>query len=156
MATTPESAVQLRPARAADAPAITDLVQAAYGRWAGRIGRRPRPMTDDYAEVVARGGTTVAEREGEIVGVLVCEIDEEGFLLDNVAVAPPHQGTGVGRALLEHAEAAAQRAGFGAIDLMTASAATENLDLYRSIGYVEYDRQVHDDVLLVYLRKQLG
>jgi hypothetical protein len=33
---------------------------------------------------------------------------------------------------------------------------TENLALYERIGYVEYDRRLHGDACLVYLRKQLG
>ena len=45
--------------------------------------------------------------------------DEEGFVLDNVAVDPAHEGTGVGRALLMHAEAAAREAGFDSIYLYT-------------------------------------
>jgi hypothetical protein len=33
---------------------------------------------------------------------------------------------------------------------------TENVALYSRIGYVEYDRRLHGDARLVYLRKQLG
>lgn len=149
------SGVRLRPAKAGDVPRITELVQAAYGPFAERLGRPPRPLTDDYAEVVGRGRTTVAERGGQIVGLVVVGIDDEGFLVDNVAVDPAHHRTGVGGALLEHAEASARQAGFDSIYLYTADAATENLELYERIGYVEYDRRVYDGVTLVYLRKAL-
>jgi ribosomal protein S18 acetylase RimI-like enzyme len=146
----------LRPATEADVPRLTELVQAAYGHYVERLGALPRPMTDDYAEVVRSFRVTVAERDGEVVGLIVLGVDPEGFLVDNVAVDPSYQGCGVGRALLEHAEDAARRAGFDSIYLYTHERMTENLALYSRIGYVEYDRRAHGDDFLVYLRKQLG
>ena len=113
-------------------------------------------MTEDYAEVVRSNSVTVAERRGEIVGLIVLGVDDEGFVVDNVAVDPLHQGSGVARALLEHAEVAARRAGFDSIYLYTHELMTENQALYTRIGYVEYDRRVDADARLVYMRKQLG
>jgi ribosomal protein S18 acetylase RimI-like enzyme len=146
----------LRPATVADAPRLTELVRAAYVRYVERLGSPPRPMTDDYAAVVRRNSVTVAERGGEIVGVIVFGNDDEGFFVDNVAVDPRHQGSGIGRALLEHAESAARRAGFDSMYLYTHELMTENLALYLRAGYVEYDRRLHGDARLVYLRKRLG
>jgi ribosomal protein S18 acetylase RimI-like enzyme len=113
-------------------------------------------MTDDYTEVVRSARVTVAERDGQILGLVVLRISDEGFLVDNVAVDPSHQGEGVGRALLEHAEDAARRAGFDSIYLYTHERMSENLALYSRIGYVEYDRRLHGEARIVYLRKKLG
>jgi ribosomal protein S18 acetylase RimI-like enzyme len=146
----------LRPATEADVPRLSELVEAAYGHYVERLGRPPRPMIDDYAEVVRNYRVTAAERGGEIVGVIVFGAGTEGFLVDNVAVHPSHQGSGVGRALLEHAEDAARHDGFDSIYLYTHETMTENVALYSRIGYVEYDRRVQGDARLVYLRKQLG
>jgi ribosomal protein S18 acetylase RimI-like enzyme len=146
----------LRPATAADVPRLTELVRAAYGQYVERLGRPPRPMTDDYADVVRDFRVTVAERGVGIVGLIVLGVGDEGFLIDNVAVDPSQQGGGVGRALLEHAEAEARRAGFDSIYLYTHERMTENLALYSRIGYVEYDRRLHGGACLVYLRKKLG
>jgi ribosomal protein S18 acetylase RimI-like enzyme len=148
--------LMLRPATAADVPRLTELAQAAYGQYVERLGRPPRPMTDDYADVVRSYGVTVAERSGEIVGLIVLRVSDEGFLVDNVAVDPAHHGSGVGSALLERAEVAARRAGFDSIYLYTHEKMTENLALYSRIGYVEYDRRLLGEACLVYLRKQLG
>jgi ribosomal protein S18 acetylase RimI-like enzyme len=145
-----------RPATAEDAPQVAELVAAAYGHYVQRIGGRPRPMTDDYEEVIRTRQVTVAERHGAIVGVIVLAVTDEGFLVDNVAVHPAHRGTGLGRALLELAEAEARRAGFDAVYLYTHEKMTENLALYTRIGYVEYDRRSQGAFSLVYLRKQLG
>jgi ribosomal protein S18 acetylase RimI-like enzyme len=146
----------LRPATVADVPRLTELAQAAYGHYVERLGGSPRPMTDDYAEVVRSHRVTVAERRGEIVGLIVLGISDEGFVVDNVAVDPAHQGSGVGRALLEHAEVAARGAGFDSIHLYTHERMTENLALYSRIGFVEYDLRLHGEARLVYLRKMLG
>jgi ribosomal protein S18 acetylase RimI-like enzyme len=147
--------LRLRPATAADAPRLSELVWAAYGHYVERLGEPPRPMTDDYADVVRSRRVIVAERSGEIAGLLVMGADDEGFFIDNVAVDPSHQGTGVGKALLEHAEVAARDAGFASIYLYTHTLMTENLALYTRIGYLEYDRRLHRGAHIVYLRKTL-
>jgi ribosomal protein S18 acetylase RimI-like enzyme len=145
-----------RSARGADASKVAALVNAAYGHYVERIGMLPRPMTDDYAEVIANQQVTVAESLGTIVGMIVLTIDDEGFLVDNVAVDPSHRGKGLGRALLEFAEAEARRAGFDSIYLCTHEKMTENLALYSRIGYIDYDRRSQGDFSLVYMRKHLG
>jgi ribosomal protein S18 acetylase RimI-like enzyme len=150
------SSVSLRPATVADVPRLSELVRASYARYVERLGGPPRPMTDDYTEVVRTHRVTVAERGGEIVGLVVLGVDEEGFFVDNVAVDPSHQGIGVGRALLEHAESAARDAGFDSLYLYTHERMVENLALYSRIGYVEYDRRVNEGARIVYLRKELG
>ena len=91
-----------RPATGADVSEVAALVNAAYGHYVERIGMVPRPMTDDYAEVIANERVTVADSHGTIVGVIVLTVDEEGFLIDNVAVEPSHRSEGLGKALLEY------------------------------------------------------
>src|SRR5829696_1747135 len=91
------SGVSLRPATEADVPRLTKLVHDAYSHYVERIGGPPRPMTDDYAEVVRRHEVTVAEAGGEVVGLAVLGVGDEGFFIDNVAVDPTHQGVGVGK-----------------------------------------------------------
>jgi ribosomal protein S18 acetylase RimI-like enzyme len=145
----------LRPATQADVPRPTERVEAAYGHYVDRMGGPPRPLTDDYAEVVREFQVTVAVDGGEVVGLIALGVDDEGFVVNNVAVDPSHQGAGVGRVLLEHAEAEARNAGFDSIYLYTHEKMAENLDLYRRIGYVEYDRRPVHLGEVVYLRKSL-
>jgi ribosomal protein S18 acetylase RimI-like enzyme len=113
-------------------------------------------MTDDYAEVVGSQRVTVADSGGVIVGYIVLAVTDEGFVIDNVAVHPSRRGTGLGRVLLEFAEAEAVRNGFESIYLYTHEKMAENLTLYTRIGYVEFDRRSMGDFSLVYLRKQLS
>jgi len=138
-----------------DVSKVAALVNAAYGHYVERIGILPRPMTDDYAEVIANRRVTIAESHGTIVGVIVLTVDDEGFLIDNVAVDPSHRGKGLGKALLAFAETEAQRAGFDSIYLYTHEKMKENLTLYSRIGYVECDRRSQGEFSLVYMRKHL-
>jgi ribosomal protein S18 acetylase RimI-like enzyme len=149
-------APRLRPATASDAAAVADVVSAAYGHYVERIGTRPGPMRQDYERVVRDQQVTVAEQQGTVVGVLVLRVTDEGFLIDNVAVHPSRQGAGLGRVLLALAEDEARRAGFGSIYLYTHEKMTENQELYRRIGYVEYDRRCEGGLTRVFMRKPLA
>lgn len=145
-----------RSANETDASKVAELVNAAYGHYVERIGMLPRPMTEDYSQVIRNRRVTVVESQGDIVGVIVTAINDEGYLIDNVAVHPSHRGKGLGKALLEFAEAEARRAGFSSIYLYTHEKMTENLSLYSRIGYLEYERRTQGDFSLVYMRKRLG
>lgn len=105
--------------------------------------------------VIRNHQVTVAERDGAIEGVLVLRVTDEGFLVDNVAVHPARRGQGLGRSLLELAEAEARRAGFDSVYLYTHEQMTENLALYSRIGYVEYDRRSEGAFSRVFMRKRL-
>ena len=145
----------LRPATREDTANVTALVNAAYSHYVERIGMMPRPMTDDYAQVINNYHVTLAESSQTLVGVIVLTVTDEGFLIDNVAVHPSARGKGLGKALLAFAEAEARRAGFDSIYLYTHEKMTENIVLYSKIGYVEYDRRSQGGFSLVYMRKQL-
>ena len=146
----------LRAATDADAAEVAALVNDAYEHWVERLGVVPRPMTDDYTEVIRERRVTVAESDNTIVGVLVLDVTDEGFVIDNVAVHPSVRGTGLGRTLLELAESEARRAGFDSIYLYTHEKASDNIALYSRIGYVEYDRRSQGDFSVVFMRKRLG
>jgi ribosomal protein S18 acetylase RimI-like enzyme len=151
------SGLRLRPATNGDVPRLTELVDSAYGHYVERLGGLPGPMTEDYGDVVRDLDVIVAEREGQIVGLLVLRTDDEGFAIHNLAVDPRHQGEGIGRALLERGEAEAAAAGFDSVYLYTHELMTENLALYERIGYVEYDRRpIGGGHRLVFLRKRLA
>jgi GNAT superfamily N-acetyltransferase len=147
---------ELRPAGVSDVDQLGEIARAAYAHYVERIGMVPRPMTDDYAEVVRGQQVTVADSGGVLVGYIVLAVTDEGFVIDNVAVHPSRRGTGLGRVLLEFAEAEAARNGFESIYLYTHEKMAENLTLYTRIGYVEFDRRSMGDFSLVYLRKQLN
>jgi ribosomal protein S18 acetylase RimI-like enzyme len=151
----PSATVRFRSAVSSDAQALTELVDAAYRHYVDRIGMLPGPMTQDYADVIATRQTTVAEISGLLVGVLVLNRSTGQFVIENVAVHPEHRGRGLGRALLDLAEAQARRAGFDVVHLFTHEQMTENLAIYTKRGYREDERRSHGTFDLVFMSKRL-
>jgi GNAT superfamily N-acetyltransferase len=144
----------IRPAGAADRGAVEQIVRDAYAIYVPRIGKRPGPMLDDYAARIAAGETWVLDENG-IIGVLVLIRQPDHLLLDNIAVAPTHQGQGLGRRLLAFAEAEARRRGYSALRLYTHELMHENLVLYRAEGWHEYARARQAGYDRVFMEKLL-
>lgn len=132
----------LRPAQAEDVQAVRDVVDAAYAVYVPRIGREPAPMTADHAALIADGAVTVLELDGAVVGVLVVHGMDDHLLVENVAVAPAHQGRGLGRTLLAEAERLADQRGLGELRLYTNRLMIENLRMYPRLGYRETGRSI--------------
>ena len=145
-----------RLATAHDRPAVEAVVRAAYSRYVSRIGREPGPMLDDYAALIRDGRVHVVVRGGAVKGVLVLRPGPDAMLLDNVAVAPDAQGSGIGRAMLAFAERAAADAGYATVTLYTNEAMTENLELYARIGYSETHRAVEKGLRRIYMAKPVA
>ena len=145
-----------RVATAEDRPAIEAIVQAAYAPYVPRIGRAPGPMLDDYGALIRQGRVHVAGRGGAVQAILVLIPEQDAMLLDNVAVAPDAQGSGLGRAMLEFAERAAVAAGYATVKLYTNEAMTGNLGLYAKIGYAETHRAEEKGLRRVYMAKSVG
>ena len=120
----------LRPATRDDLAAVQEIVRAAYTHYITRIGTEPGPMRDDYGALIGEGRVHVAERDNAVQGVLVLITQADAMLLDNVAVAPEAQGSGLGRRLLGFAEQAAIAAGYDNIKLYTNEMMTESIALY--------------------------
>jgi ribosomal protein S18 acetylase RimI-like enzyme len=146
--------VEIRPADFEDVSPVSELVKRAYGPYVESIGRRPEPMDDDYAEKVRTGRLFVAEKH-QIVGLIVLIPQPGHLLIENVAVDPDHQGKGVGRRLLAHAEIFALQCGTPELRLYTNAAMVENIALYSRLGYNEIDRRRESGFDRVFLLKNL-
>ena len=58
---TQPTSFHIRPASLADAQAIAACVADAYRHYIARIGRPPRPMMENYTEVIERRQVSVAD-----------------------------------------------------------------------------------------------
>jgi GNAT superfamily N-acetyltransferase len=145
-----------RPATRDDLRAVEEIVQAAYGKYVPRIGRKPVPMLDDYRTLIEQGRVHVVEHDGAVKGILVLIPEEDAMLLDNVAVAPAAQGLGLGRTMLEFAERFAIGRGYRRIRLFTNEAMVENIALYSRNGYFETHRAEEKGVRRVHMAKLLA
>jgi N-acetylglutamate synthase-like GNAT family acetyltransferase len=146
----------VRRAKASDVGALAALAREAYEVYVPRIGRPPAPMTADYGEAVSGGLTWIAVRDGVIVGLLVLVVLPDHLLLENVAVLPSAQGSGVGVRLLALAEEQARELGREEIRLYANEAMTENLAYYPKHGYIETHRAEQDGFRRVFFSKRLS
>jgi ribosomal protein S18 acetylase RimI-like enzyme len=148
--------VEIRPARVEDAAEITECVAAAYKIYLGRLGKTPGPMLDDYIKVIQQHRVLVLREAERIIGILVLIVQNQSLLVDNVAVHPDHQGRGLGRRLMALAEEEARRLGFTTITLYTNVRMTENIGLYKKLGYAETGHKIEQGYDRVYMQKSLG
>jgi ribosomal protein S18 acetylase RimI-like enzyme len=144
----------IRPATERDVRAIARLVERAYGPWVPIVGLRPAPMDANYAALVEQGDVFVAG-EPEVAGVLVLRPDGDALMVENVAVDPERQGSGLGRSLLEFAEQQAAARGIEELRLYTHELMTSNIELYERLGWVEYDRLEQHGFARVFMRKRV-
>ena len=148
--------LRFRRANASDAAPIEALSHAAYQTFVQRIGRRPEPLTVDYAEVVRSSEAWVAEdKDGKLLGVLVLKPAIDHLLIWSVAVAPEVQRSGIGRRLLALAEREALRAAVPEIRLYTNEKMAENIALYERHGYAVARREVREDRVIIHMNKKL-
>jgi len=130
----------IRTAGPEDACSVRALVRSAYAKWVGVIGREPLPMLADYDRAVRDHEIELLLVDDELVGLIELIRNPDCLLIENIAVAPAHQGCGIGRRLLAHAELEAGLAGLTEIRLMTNRAFESNVRLYQSLGW-RIDRQ---------------
>ncbi|MGL4240270.1 MAG: GNAT family N-acetyltransferase [Beijerinckiaceae bacterium] len=137
--------MSLRPATAADAPAIADLTRRAYARWTEIIGMPPAPVGADYAAMLAdRAGWDVwvlPGRSGALDACLVLAIEPEAAEVWNIAVDPTSAGHGTGRKLMIFAERRAREKGFRELGLYTNVKMAANRAFYGRLGYEETGRK---------------
>ena len=145
----------IRPAERGDAAVVRDLVRMAYSKYVERIGKEPAPMLEDYAALIRAGEVWVWDEGGEVLGVLVMSPTNDHLFVDNVAVAPGHQGRGLGRELLAFAEERAEREGLPEVRLYTNEKMHENLAVYGKLGFEETGRRLDGGYQRVFMRKRL-
>ena len=110
-------------------------------------------MLEDYAKVIQRQDVFVLNVGEKTIGVLVLIKQERNLLLTKVAVHPDHQGQGFGRKLIALVEEKARNGGFGAVTLYTNERMTENIELYKKLGFEETERRLEKGYHRVYMRK---
>jgi GNAT superfamily N-acetyltransferase len=143
-----------RPATAADLPRVHEVIAAAYAKYRTRMEILPAPVLRDYTGPVQQGLLWVV---GDPVMGLASLIPEtDALLIENVAVHPDVQGTGLGRRLLEFAEQEAARHGLTRVRLYTHEVMTESQAVYARLGYQEVRRATEDGYRRIFLAKDLA
>jgi ribosomal-protein-alanine N-acetyltransferase len=126
--------LSVRPATLADLPAILSIERIAFSD----------PWTADaFRSMLGQDHvlTTVAERDGGLVGYSVAWAVGDEAELANLAVAPEHRGTGVAKRLLDQLLAELEVRGGATIYLEVRDSNAAAQGLYRSRGFTAAGRR---------------
>ncbi len=141
-ASTMPTACTIRPAQAADAAALTALLNATFiETWAPQMSPDAVAawrLRDSPAKYVREKGAAffVAETQGELAGMIHWH---EGFV-HALHVDAGHRRCGIGAALMDEAERATRAAGLDHLRLETDTFNTASRALYARLGFCEVDR----------------
>ncbi|OYV58263.1 MAG: hypothetical protein B7Z69_09880 [Actinobacteria bacterium 21-73-9] len=110
----------MSPGESERAEAIAHLINRSYASAQRELfaPTSPRVSAESIAHVIAEGELVVAEREGEVVGVVLArDLDERTAFFGMLSVPPEATSTGVARDLLDALEADAGGRGLDAMEL---------------------------------------
>ena len=77
----------------------------------------------------------VAERDGRVVGSVMAGYEGHRGQINYLAVLPDQRGSGLGRQLMDHAEAVLREMGAPKINLQVRAANRDVIDFYEALGY---------------------
>lgn len=150
------SALAFRRATADEADAVRDFTRRAYARWVPVIGREPAPMTADYRAALRHHRIDLLTVDGAWAGLIETAPKDGHLMIENVALDPAFQGRGLGRHLMDHAEALAAELGLGSLRLYTSVLMTANIRLYAALGYgIDRHEDKPDGRRIVHMSKDL-
>ena len=130
----------VRPGRAEDGPALRHVERLAGEafRYVG-LGDVADDEPASLAELAAYAEEeriwVVAEGPADPVAYVLVDVVDGCAHVEQVSVRPDHQGTGVGRALLDRVAAWARAQGTPAVTLTTFADVPWNRPLYEHLGY---------------------
>ena len=142
-----------RQATHADLPAIRSVIAAAYDKYLSRMDQLPAPLLRDYSSLIEAGAIWVAGRP--VTGLISLAQADDVILIENVAVHPDQQGSGMGRQLMEFAEDYARKRQIRRLALYTNEVMTENQAIYAHLGYQVTSRRRENGYRRVYMEKTL-
>ena len=139
-----------------DLKEILELQYLAYQSEAALFGNKDIPplkqtleeVIDEYNEGLV---LKMTDENGVIIGSVRAKEKDGTVYIGKLMVRPDHQKKGYGRRLLLEAEKYFPGKRY---ELFTSTRSQDNIRLYKSVGYREFDRKaVDDDLVFVYMEK---
>lgn len=136
--------VTLRQAIPEDAEAIHQLTLDAYLEY--QSTEAPSSVFAERAETLQERMTThqvqaiVAEQEGNIVGSVRYQLDDEQLYFFRLAVHPDARQQGIATMLLDHLETIARSAQSPRLICKVRMTETRNVNIYQQRGFAEFER----------------
>ncbi|MBC9821485.1 tRNA (guanosine(37)-N1)-methyltransferase TrmD [Terrabacter sp. MAHUQ-38] len=132
------TAVEIAAATPGDVPELHVLMRACWVQEAVANDTLDIPALreslDDVRASLDTTQTWVARSAGRLVGAVRTSRHDDDWFIGRLCVAPDLQGRGLGRRLLEHAEATAPD-GIRTFSLNTGAKSADNLRMYKKAGY---------------------
>lgn len=139
--------VEIRAAQGfADWRGLLALLHRAFAFMEGRIDPPSSLHRLDPAGLAAKGAAErcfLAFLQGQLVGCVFCEPRRACLYIGKLAVEPPLQGQGIGRALMARAEAEARALGLPALELQTRIELVENHRAFERLGFLRIGETAH-------------
>lgn len=128
--------LHFRFATPADIPALVPMINAAF--IVESFLDAPRTNSSHLAAQMQKGRILVAQDDaGQIPACIYIESRGDRAYLGMFAVAPGHQGSGLGRRLFQATEDLLRAEGFRMLELTVLNLRSELLPIYRRFGFVE-------------------
>lgn len=135
--------LSFRTATLSEVKEVARIIGDAFTPYVRALGREwPAEGTPEYAErwkhfvaEIERGDVYVALEGERIVGAARTKPQEKDLYIDQIAVDPSQQGTGVGSWMLQRIDELARARGLGGLSLITAEMAVANIRLYERHGF---------------------
>ena len=125
----------------------------AYRPYVAALGKAPAPMVADFAAHIDQDWVIVSEQDSVVRGYAILLTNAQRALLDNIAVDPACQRSGIGVALIQHVEQRIIDLGYEALDLYTNVVMEDNVHWYEKLGFVETRRVEEAGFQRIYMRK---
>ncbi|MGI8926223.1 MAG: GNAT family N-acetyltransferase [Tepidiformaceae bacterium] len=128
----------VRVATPADVEAVVAVVNAAYNKAESFFTDELRTDAVEVSELVGRGEFLVVDGAAGPAGAVHVQAEAQRGHFGMLAVAPSAQGAGLGRMLVDAAEAYCAERGCSEIHLEAVDARVELPRWYERLGYVAY------------------
>jgi ribosomal protein S18 acetylase RimI-like enzyme len=142
-----EQGLALRPATAADAAVIADLVRLAFSTQSVQTNPPSSALKETPATVtreLEQGGGAVVERGGAMVGAVLWREEEGSLYVGRLAVHPSQRRRGIARLLMAEAEREARRRGLTRMHLGVRLPLADNRRFFRSCGFEDVEFLSHE------------
>jgi predicted N-acetyltransferase YhbS len=158
-----DQTITVRPAIAADAALLSDLIVAAFSAYPVSLNPPSSALKESPDAIRAKfadHGAAIAEIGGSAVGcVLFTPEDAATLYLGRLAVLPSWRGRGIARALIAFVESEARRRGLSRVRLSVRIALPDNQRLFKACGFAETGREAHPgfaEPTQIHMEKRLG
>jgi len=129
--------ISIRIAASADAPRITDVINAAFRIAEGFFVDGPRISQAEVEQLLVKGAFLLAEADDKLNGCVYVELRGERSYLGLLSVDPSSQQGGLGSLLMLEAEKYCRERGSRAMDIYIVNLREELPAFYARRGYVE-------------------